>query len=152
MTLTLVDLDQTTRDEMVREVDDDAASGRLYLSDRLSRVGRSAYPALLRDAVAHHDEGWLTVQLSQSGVMNTHELVVRRGRMVSARIPHDATTTLAEGEFNRFYLRGLCRRALAEGGRMIEVYRAKPVREPRPQSVALIPFLPRSCETPVHLD
>jgi len=138
MTLTLVDLDQTTRDEMVGEVDDDAASGRLFLSDRLSGLGRSAYPALFRDAVARYDDGWLVVRLSQPGVMNTHEQVVRRGRLVSARIPHTAATTLAEGEFNRFYLRGLCRRALAEGGRMIEVYRARPVREPRPQSVALV--------------
>jgi hypothetical protein len=41
---------------------------------------------------------------------------------------------MAEGEFNRFYVRGLCRRALAEGIERLEVYRAKEVSEPRPES------------------
>jgi hypothetical protein len=38
---------------------------------------------------------------------------------------------MAEGEFNRFYVRGLCRYALANGIRQLEVYRAKAVDQPR---------------------
>ena len=54
-----------------------------------------------------------------------------------AAVPSDAHTTLAEGEFNRFYLRAICLKAL-EIGAEIEVYRAKSVRNPRPESEAMI--------------
>jgi hypothetical protein len=51
-------------------------------------------------------------------------------------VPVTAADTLAEGEFNRFYLRGLCRRASAANMAEIEVYRAKEVanrvRSPQP--------------------
>jgi hypothetical protein len=50
----------------------------------------------------------------------------------------NANETLAEGEFNRFYLRGLCRVAIDGRTPSIAVYRAKPVAEPRPESQALI--------------
>ena len=38
---------------------------------------------------------------------------------------------------NRYYIRGLCRKAIADGGE-IEAYRAKNVNDPRPESQALI--------------
>lgn len=52
-------------------------------------------------------------------------------------MPSNAHNTLAEGEFNRFYLRGLCLEALQQG-KMIEVYGAKAVNQPRAASQALI--------------
>jgi hypothetical protein len=54
------------------------------------------------------------------------------------RVPHTAADTLAEGEFNRYYVRGVCRRALEEGWRDVVVYRAKQPQRPRPQSEALL--------------
>ena len=42
----------------------------------------------------------------------------------------EASRLLAEGEFNRFYMRALCLRAIEEG-RTLEVYRAKPPEIPR---------------------
>ena len=53
-------------------------------------------------------------------------------------VPHTAAETLAEGQFNRYYILGLCRRALAEGKANVFVYRAKPVLDPRPESERLI--------------
>jgi hypothetical protein len=41
---------------------------------------------------------------------------------------------LAEGEFNRFYIRGLCRRALGAGIAQLIIYRAKTVGSPRAES------------------
>jgi hypothetical protein len=41
---------------------------------------------------------------------------------------------LAEGEFNRFYIRALCRRAIANGIPRLVVFRAKTVSNPRPES------------------
>jgi hypothetical protein len=50
----------------------------------------------------------------------------------------NAHEMLGEGEFNRFYIRGLCLRAIEDGIPDVEVYRAKPVDSPRPESQALI--------------
>ena len=46
-------------------------------------------------------------------------------------MPCNAQTTLAEGEFNRFYIRGLCRRAIEERVPQLEIVRAKDVYMPR---------------------
>ena len=48
---------------------------------------------------------------------------------------------LAEGEFNRFYLRALCRHALSQGIPRLEVFRAKSVMAPRPDSEEKIGLL-----------
>lgn len=139
MALNLVHLDELTRTEMAAEVADDVAKGSLYLSLRLSEIGRHDYPDMLRDAVARYDETWLAAQLRTSGRLNARELShSKTGKVIDKLVPVTAADTLAEGEFNRFYLRGLCRRALAAGMAEIEVYRAKEVASPRSESVALI--------------
>ena len=56
----------------------------------------------------------------------------------TVRAPATAADTLAEGEFNRLYMRGLCRRALDDGITALTVYRAKGVRQPRAESLAII--------------
>lgn len=61
-----------------------------------------------------------------------------KGGFTTARVPFNAHETLAEGEFNRFYARGLCACVLAEGGSEVEVYRGKIVTSPRPESEAMI--------------
>lgn len=139
MALNLVDLDELTRTEMQAEVAGDVADGKLYLSPRLSEIGRREYPHLLQDAVARHDEAWLAAQLRSGGRLNTRELShSKTGKVIDKLVPITAADTLAEGEFNRFYLRGLCRRAIAAGMAEIEVYRAKDVANPRSESTALI--------------
>lgn len=52
-------------------------------------------------------------------------------------MPSNAHETLSEGEFNRFYIRALCLRAINEG-RELEVYRAKQVSNPRPDFQMMI--------------
>ncbi len=54
------------------------------------------------------------------------------------RVPITAPDTLAEGEFNRFFVRGLCVKAIEDGIPEVEVYRGKQVNQPRPQSEAMI--------------
>jgi len=53
-------------------------------------------------------------------------------------VPHTAAETMAEGQFNRFYILGLCQREKAEGKTHIVVYRAKERAEHRPESDSLI--------------
>jgi hypothetical protein len=45
---------------------------------------------------------------------------------------------LAESEFNRYYIRALARRAIEEGIPELVIYRAKPARNPRPESEARV--------------
>ena len=58
----------------------------------------------------------------------------RNGGYTSVRVPVTAPDTLAEGEFNRFYIRGVCRHALESNIGAVEVYRAKAVMQPRSDS------------------
>jgi hypothetical protein len=57
---------------------------------------------------------------------------------MQARVPVTAAQTLAEGEFNRLYVRGLCSLVLSEGGSEIEAYRARYSENPRSASIAII--------------
>jgi hypothetical protein len=139
MPLSLDKLDAQTRPHMVAEIKADIGAGRLYLSPRLSARGRADYPNLLRQAAEASNDSWLANELRQSGRLN--EMEERRkpkGGVTMVRVPVTAPETLAEGEFNRFYVRGLCLRALASGIHELVAYRAKEVDNPRPESVARI--------------
>ncbi|MGB8112842.1 MAG: hypothetical protein WCF22_03670, partial [Candidatus Sulfotelmatobacter sp.] len=133
------DLDTTTRQYMLEELELDVTQGRLYLSPRLSGTGVAAYPALLKLAVESGNDASLAAELRKDGRLNaTEQRRKPKGGYTTVAVPVTAADTLAEGEFNRFYARGLCRRAQAEGGGELKVHRAKEVENPRPQSEALI--------------
>jgi len=135
------DLDETTRSFMVEEVDRDTAQGILYLSPRLTDRGRRDWPGLLRAAVEKGDERRLAESLRGTGRLREVEHRQSRrgwGRPHEVRVPVTAPMTLAEGEFNRFYIRGLCLRALAQGIGEVAIYRAKAVDVPRPESARLV--------------
>lgn len=125
------ELDQTTRRYMLAELESEVAAGTLYLSNRLTPEGKAAYPSLLRTAIRSGNDTSLTQALRQPAFWNTHEVRVRQGTSFTAKMPNNAPEILAEGEFNVFYMRGFCRRLLAEGEAQVEVYRAKAVSQPR---------------------
>lgn len=127
-------LDARTRQFMLNEVELDVSKGALYISPRLNRQGTEMYPSLLKDAIKSHDDAWLAAELRRLGCMNIFEK--RKGKQV--RVPITAPDTLAEGEFNRFYVRGLCVRAEEDNIPEVEVYRGKEVNQPRPESEAMI--------------
>lgn len=137
MVLQLDQLDERTRQMMLQEVQRDKRANMLYLSPRLSAQGRTDYPVLLRQAVQQHDDDWLAQQLSTEDRLNRTETRTRQGKTHVADVPHTAPWTLAEGEFNRFYIRALCVRAIEDGLRL-QVYRAKSVTNPRSASQALV--------------
>jgi hypothetical protein len=53
------------------------------------------------------------------------------------KVPINAHLTLVEGEFNRFYMRGLCLRAVEEDKTTVTAYRAKHAQNPRSESLAI---------------
>ncbi len=124
---------------MLDELERDLRAGTLYLSPRLSARGRADYAGLLRAALTSGDDAYLAQSLRAQGRMKTMEIRQKRnGEAVVVNIPARAPETLAAGEFNRYYMRGLCRRALADGIAELIVYRARKVRAPRPGSEAVI--------------
>jgi hypothetical protein len=128
------DLDSRTRAFMVEEISHDRLHGTLYISKRLTPVGAANYGQHLEDAARMGDELTLAAQLRQPGQLRELE---PRG-MGLARVPHNAAEVLAEGEFNRFYIRALCRRAIEDGVDELIVFRSKPVENPRPHSLAKV--------------
>ena len=139
MGLSLANLDEKTRRFMLEEFEYDVVNDQLYISPRLNPEGRSAYLGLFKEAAETQDDSWLAQQLRFGGMMNPMEQRRKpKGGYIMVRVPVTAPDTLAEGEFNRFYIRGLCRRAIEEGIAALEIYRAKPVMQPRPDSQAKI--------------
>lgn len=72
----------------------------------------------------------MATALRAPGVLDTIEVRVKGPKA----IPWNAADTLAEGEFNRFYARGVARRACEEEHGQVVVYRAKQVAKPRADS------------------
>ena len=131
-------LDDNVRRYMIEELELDLRSGRLYISPRLTDEGVRLWPDLLREAFRNYDDDWLAAQLRFRQLLRkTEQRRTKRG-FTTARVPSTAPETLAEGEFNRFYIRGLCRHIIETGGTEVEIYRGKEVRNPRPESQAMI--------------
>ncbi len=96
---------------------------------------RAGLTKLLREAASSHDDEWLAGVLRRDHFMAQSEY--RRNSAKPAKVPHTAPDTLAEGEFNRYYCRAVCRRAMDENSRVV-VYRAKEVDNPRLSSERMI--------------
>lgn len=139
MALSYENLDERTRQFMLEEIDLDVSREALYISPRLNEQGVQNYLSLLKEAVRHHEDAWLASELRRLGYMRAFEERRKpKGGFTTAQIPVTAPDTLAEGEFNRFYVRGLCIRAMEDGIQEVEVYRGKEVGQPRPESEAMI--------------
>lgn len=124
-------MDEITRNYMLQE----SQLGGHYISPRLTDDGQSAWQSLLEEGIKKFNDDWIGNEILNRGHMRSREQYVRNGVTHSRDInkPH-AAQQLAEGEFNRYYIRGLCLRAKAEGKDVLIVYRGKHVRQPRPES------------------
>jgi hypothetical protein len=139
MSIQYPNLDTEVRKFMLREIEMDEANKTLYISPRLTAQGAQTWPVILREAMENHDDGWLASELRSRGFMRTHEERRKpKGGFTTAKVPVTAPDTLAEGEFNRFYARGLCASVVASGGTEVMVFRGKQVTNPRPESEAMI--------------
>ena len=115
MALTLVNLDPLTRVRMLDEFDSDFATGRIYSSDRLSTWGAQDWPAALRAAIEAGSDATLESWLSLPGRLNSQEPRNTKNGVSMVKVPITAPQTMAESEFNRYYIRGVCLRAKTRG-------------------------------------
>lgn len=130
-------LDDVTRSRSIDELDRETSDNSLYTSPRLSPTGVGVWPILLRAALLSGTDDSLALEIAVPGILNLYEESHRNGVPYRKKVPANAASTLAEGEFNRYYLRGLAARAVDEG-RQIEVYRGRPSANPRTASEELI--------------
>jgi hypothetical protein len=137
MLLSYANLDAETRRLMLEEIEHDISNNQLYFSTRFSSTGRTDYPSLLKQSVTNHDDEWLADQLQSNGRLNATEQRRTKNGYSTVKVPVTAHETLSEGEFNRFYIRALCLRAIEETASLI-YYRAKQVTNPRSESQAKI--------------
>jgi hypothetical protein len=133
--MNLKNLDNETRQHMLDEIGLDKIGKGVYFSERL-RIGYDAYLSKLNLAAATGSTDSFSRELI--GCFNSHEIRTRQGRPYQSAVPYNANETLAEGEFNRFYMRAVCLRAIANGSGKVRVYRAKIVQNPRIESQFLI--------------
>lgn len=133
MPLILLNLDTTTRFYMLDEVMLDGKQNRIYLSPRLNEYGRLRYPELLMQNIQNEQGSALTLALDlEEMCLKPCEIrVSAKGDIIPAAVPGNAAETLAEGEFNRYYIRALCRRVLEHTPGRLRVYRARYSRHPR---------------------
>jgi hypothetical protein len=137
--LQLLNLDERTRRFMLDELDRDVADGSLFLSPRLSERGQASFEQLLRTALGSGTERSLAEELRCHDRMETATRWERpAGAPIVASLPPTAPEALAESEFHRFYVRGLCRRALADGVYTLAIYRARPAEHNGQKADALV--------------
>lgn len=130
MPLNLENLDEETRRYMKEELERDKEKDNLYISPRLSKRGREDYFDLFLEAISGGSASSFAEELNSEGRLKNKE----KTKQGTKSVRFDAHLILAEGEFNRYYIRGLCRRAIEENISKLEIYRAKSVDRPRPES------------------
>jgi len=139
MSLYYPNLDERTRQFMLEEMEYDIANNQLHISPFLSGQGQHDYPNLLREAIQNGSDE--TLEKSLRAHRRINRTLPRRkpeGGYMIAAAPANAARILAEGEFNRFYIRALARRAIEEGIPELIIFRARPSSNPRPESEALV--------------
>ncbi len=124
----LDNLDATTRKHMLAEFESDSKNNAVFISARLTEYGKEQYPSLLKSALEKGDI--LSFADALKNLFNKTEL--RKNKPV--KVPSNVNFVLSEGEFNRYYIRGLCVRAIEQKIGELEIYRAKAVLEERAAS------------------
>lgn len=117
---------------MLIEAQEAIKTSQLNYSKRFTKQGIERYPHLLLEAIQSGNEQTLAAALKQQECFNSHE---KHGAVVR-KVPENAELTFAEGEFNNFYMRGVCHRAFGEG-HMVGIYRAKAASSPRTGSTLI---------------
>ncbi|KQM42120.1 hypothetical protein ASE55_12965 [Chryseobacterium sp. Leaf201] len=119
---------------MLDEINSDISNGKLYLSNRLNQNGKDNYQNYLLESVENGDEETFTNLLIQSSNFNDTEIV--QGK--SKKVPSNAASLLCQSEFNRYYIRAICLRAMNQNQDEVKIYRGRESSWTRPESEVLI--------------
>lgn len=106
MGLNYLQLNEAVRRFMLQEYE----QGGHYISTRLNEAGRARWIGMLKDALQYHTDVWLERELLRRNCFIATEYVKSTlGKTVTRAVNREQIAkALAEGEFNRFYIRALC--------------------------------------------
>jgi hypothetical protein len=125
MSLHLKQLDRRTRALMLEEIDEAETVGSLHMSELLSVHGKINYATLFKHAVKNGNDETFAQALVARESFKGHEIRVVEDKTLWIEInPHVAASNLAEAEFNRYYVRAICKRALQDGISTVTLYDA----------------------------
>ncbi len=127
-------LDDDTRELMLSEIRNDIEQENLYISERLTDLGKENYASFLLDAAKDGDEE--TFQILLDSGIHFNSTFLRQGNPV--KMPSNASQLLAQSEFNRYYIRAICLKAIMNNIVNVEIYRARQSSRSRPESEAKI--------------
>ncbi len=127
MGLRYENLDEITRRYMVEEIEHSIRTHDLYRYEEFTDDGWKVYPELLIEAVKERDDDFLGVALYNSNCFPIDSL-------------RKSYSNFAELEFNRIYIRALCRRAIDEDKRL-QLYMAKSTEETQISGLKLGQFV-----------
>jgi hypothetical protein len=137
MAMNYVSLDPIIRLLMVEELQLDISLNKLYQGKRLTPYGLQDWPDALKSAFEVGNDVTLTNWLAHPGRLEAFEEYTLKGITRSRHVPVTAAQTFAEGEFNRFYIRAVCRQAMNTRTGVVTAYRARYSENPRPESIAI---------------
>ncbi|MBD5403341.1 hypothetical protein HDR58_11175 [bacterium] len=131
MTYNFRNLDNTTREFMLNELQRDIEMGTQYISPRIKKGNEDRYLTLLEQTITNgQNEDHFASNLRRLGyLIKEEQRKSKNGITNTVKVPINAAETLAHGEFNRYYMRALCLRA-SEENRTLIIYRAKQVNNP----------------------
>jgi hypothetical protein len=138
VSLDLTHLDSSTRGYMIAELNADLGNGTLYRSPQLSEEGLQVYSQLLRAALLTGTDASFAVALSANNAIRPLGRWQHSKEIGATDALASATAILAEREFHRFYIRGLCCRALKHGIDVLVIYRARPADHGRTPADSMI--------------
>ncbi|QCE35672.1 hypothetical protein FAI40_10215 [Acetobacteraceae bacterium] len=131
MALKYENLTPEIRQLMLDELELDERNDVLFISRRLNDSGRENWGNLLRDAINNGDDKTLKDSIQHGSFLNLTEETSKGTR----KVPATAAQTLADGEFNRLYIRALCVKVLRKSDSAVLVtYRARESSRPRQES------------------
>lgn len=127
------------RELMLKEVDLDRENRKIYVSGRMTDPGKERFIVALQQAMHGYDNVWLAEALSPREFWHEYEL---RSHMTQGttevRVPVNAPDVLADNQFNRYYMRGVCLKAIELGHDKVVIYRARESSRKREEHEALI--------------
>lgn len=125
-------LTDSVRAKMAAEIKADIKDKKIYISSRLNEQGVVEYPKLVLEAAEKGNE----ISLGENLLVLMNQREFNRG--AQKNLPANAEKTLAQNEFNRFYMRAICAEAIEQKIEVVTIYRARESNHPRKRSKALI--------------
>ena len=126
------ELDEITRQWMLKEFVSEEKSGAPYRSSRLSELGAKIFPKEMERTIREGNEESLANALINPDYWNPSETYRTKGGIRPRAInPTFAAQALAKTEFITLYTRGFARRLIEEGEKLCQIFRVAPADEPR---------------------